>query len=143
MTKVLDNWLVNRDPPTFWEVEELANVYLKSREFQAFSAFSIEPVYQNNHEAIKIAKSTLMIWDRRSTTSNWATSYAKYSGYDHAKGWNCILIHSDLTDTQKLPKNLDINNLPNNFRLLKCYSSWQRALYDAISREWKIATSNS
>jgi len=136
MSQVLDAWLIFRDPPAFREVEQLANVYLESKEFASFNHLLLERVHCPSGEAIRIHCNTLLYWTRSQLLASMEPQLLNPPFMKtHPHSWSCVVLESKTPYPSVLAESWNVHSLTSDEQITGIYSSWHRALYDAIHQE--------
>lgn len=135
MDQLTSSILINRDPPAFLELRELANTYIGSSELLKVGNLNMGVLRQIEWNSFIINNQTALAWTRKNPQpyfirSDFTDNIHLYSG------WSCMLL--DLEGIAAFLEGTEINlEEMEPYRRVKAYSSWHRALYDAIEYECK------
>lgn len=127
--------LINRDPPSFDEVRGLAKIYTNSSELLGCKNQDMRAFPSSEWDGFLINNQTGLVWTREDPSKYFQNTEFHENVYFY-RAWSCLLI--DLKDIYGFfeGNKIDFGVIEPN-RLIKAYSSWHRALYDALLYENK------
>ena len=133
MDRLVKSLLINRDPPTFDEVRGLAKIYSNSSELLRCKNEEMRAFQTSEWEGFLINNRTALIWTREDPSKHFTNNEFHDNAYFY-RAWSCLLIDLDDIYGRYEGKKIDFESIEPQ-RLIKAYSSWHRALYDALRYE--------
>lgn len=135
MDRLVKSLLINRDPPNFNEVRGLAKIYSNSSELLRCKNEEMRAFQTSEWEGFLINNRTALLWTREDPSKYFTQTEFHDNAYFY-RAWSCLLVDLDDVYDRYEGKKIDLETIEPQ-RLIKAYSSWHRALYDALRFESK------